>query len=116
MASKSTPKKTKTSKSRSSEINRLHPLDKQLVKEMRTLSKEVRNLKNLEFVKILKSPWKFLGLSLLKGMMVGLGTVIGASVLVGLFIYLLGQISFVPIIGDFVQDIISQIQVNQAQP
>jgi hypothetical protein len=92
-----------------------HPIDKQLIKEMKSLSKEVRNLKNLEFVRILKHPWKFLWLSLLKGMMIGLGTVLGASVLVGVVIYILGQISLVPIVGDFVEEVLGQIQLGQVQ-
>ena len=106
-------KKSKTPSSRINTLNKAHPIDKQLIKEMKALSKEVRNLKNLEFVRILKHPWKFLGLSLLKGMMVGLGTVLGASVLVGGLIYILAQISLVPIVGDFVEEVMAQIQVNQ---
>ncbi len=87
----------------------------QLAKEVRTLSKEVRNLKNLEFVRILKRPWKFLVMSLLKGIMVGFGSVLGATVMVALFIYILAQISFVPIIGDFVEGIMAEIGTTQAE-
>jgi uncharacterized protein DUF5665 len=81
----------------------------QLAKEVRTLSQEVRKLKNLEFVRILKRPWKFLLMSLLKGIMVGFGSVLGATVLVAIFIYILAKISFVPIIGDFVEGIMEEI-------
>ena len=41
--------------------------------------------------------------------MVGLGSVIGATVLVGVLIYVLAQISFVPIVGDFVEEIVQEI-------
>jgi len=33
--------------------------------------------------------------------------------LVALFVYLVAQISLVPIVGDFVEDIMSQIQISQ---
>jgi hypothetical protein len=87
-------------------------LEIKLSKEVKELTKEIENLKELEFVKILKDPWRLLGLSFIKGVMVGFGSVIGATVLVALFIYLLSQISFVPIVGDFVKDIIQEIQIN----
>ncbi len=51
--------------------------------------------------------------SFLKGLMIGFGSVLGASVLVGIFIYILAQIRLVPILGDLVQDVIDQIQVEQ---
>lgn len=51
--------------------------------------------------------------SFLKGLMIGFGSVLGASVLVGIFIYILAQIRLVPILGDLVQDVIDQIQIEQ---
>ncbi|MBD3360199.1 hypothetical protein GF366_00185 [Candidatus Peregrinibacteria bacterium] len=94
------PKKTKKS------------VELQLTNEVKELTKEVKKLKKLEFMRVLKSPFKFMWFSFLKGLMVGLGTVIGASVLVALLIYILSKISFVPIVGDFVKDIIQQIETN----
>jgi len=87
--------------------------EKEFAKELKELSKEVRKLKSMEFLQVFKNPWKFMWFSLLKGLMIGLGTVLGASVLVGFFVFALAQISFVPILGDFVEDIISQVQVQQ---
>lgn len=85
----------------------------ELTKQVKELTKEIGKLKNMEFIQVFKHPWKFLWFSFLKGLMVGFGSVLGASVLVGLFIFLLGQISFVPYLGDFVEDIISQVQINK---
>ena len=51
--------------------------------------------------------------SFLKGLMIGFGSVLGASVLVGIFIYILAQIRLVPILGDLVEDVINQIQIEQ---
>jgi hypothetical protein len=96
------PKTTKTIKTTETEL--------QLVKEVKELSKEVRKLKNLEFVHILKRPWKFLWMAFLKGLMVGFGSVLGASVLVAIFIYIIAQIQVVPFLGDFVQDIVEEVK------
>ena len=90
----------------------LQAVDKELIKEMQTLSKEVRKLKNLEFVKILNHPLKFMWFSFLKGVMVGFGSVLGASVLVAVFVYILAQISFVPILGDFVDDMFKELNIE----
>ncbi len=84
--------------------------EKELAKEIKTLTKEVKKLKDLEFLRVFKHPWKFLWFSFLKGLMVGFGSILGASVLVGFFVYLLAQISFIPILGDFIEDIILQVQ------
>ena len=51
---------------------------------------------------------------MLKGIMVGFGSVLGATVFLSIFIYLLAQISFVPIVGDFVNDVIRQIGSDTA--
>lgn len=88
---------------------------KELVKESRTLAKEVKNLKDLEFVQILKRPWRFLLLSFGKGLMVGFGSVLGASLVVGIFFYIIAQISLVPIVGDFVNKVMSQIEFSQGE-
>lgn len=87
-------------------------LELELSKEVKELTKEITNLKQLEFVKVLKHPWRLMGLSLLKGIMIGFGSVLGATVLVAFFVYILSQISLVPVVGDFVKDIIQEIQAG----
>lgn len=86
-----------------------------LAREVKELTKEISRLKNMDFMQVFNHPLKFLGYSFFKGLMLGLGSVLGASVLVALLIYLLTKISLVPIVGDFVKDIIQQIQVEQSQ-
>lgn len=94
--------------------NRAHSHDIALAKEMKELTTEITRLKDMDFMQVFKHPWKFLWYSFLKGLMIGFGSVLGASVLVGLFIYLLAQVRLVPILGDFVQDVIDQIQTEQS--
>lgn len=85
-------------------------LELELAKEIRHLSREIKKIKSMEVIKIYKHPWKFLGLSMIKGIMVGFGSVLGATVFLSIFIYILAQISFVPVVGDFVRDVMESIE------
>ena len=86
---------------------------KQLAKENRALAKEIHRLKGLEFVKVLKHPWKLMGLSFLKGAMVGFGTIVGAGILISVFFFIISKISFVPVIGEFIEEVVGQIELPQ---
>ncbi|MBT4366180.1 hypothetical protein HOD15_02030 [Candidatus Peregrinibacteria bacterium] len=85
-------------------------LEKELVREMLLLAKEIGKIKQMEVIKIFRHPWKFLGLSMVKGIMVGFGSVLGATVFLSIFIYLLARISLVPFVGDFVESVMAEIQ------
>lgn len=87
--------------------------EEKLVKELKVLSKQVSHLKSLEFVKVLKRPKKLFFFAFLHGILVGFGSVIGATLGVAIFIYVLTQISFVPIVGDYVQKILDEIDVGK---
>jgi len=91
-------------------------IDKELIKELKDLTKEVGKVKDLEFMKVFKNPVKFLWFSFLKGLMVGFGSVLGATVVVTFFIFLMTKISFVPILGDFVQKVIDEVVVTEQAP
>lgn len=88
-------------------------LEKELTKEVKALTKEVEKLKDLEFMRVFHHPAKFMWFSFLKGMMVGLGSVLGATVLVALLLFILSKISLVPVVGDFVKDIMQEIEISQ---
>ena len=49
-------------------------------------------------------------ISLVRGLASGLGWIIGATILVSVLTYMLSQIEFVPILGDWVSSIIEQIE------
>lgn len=91
--------------------------EKELIKDLKNLTKAVKQLEKLELVELYKKPFKLMGFALLKGMMIGLGSVLGATVLVGVLIYLLSHIQFVPIVGNFVGDVVEQVteQIQQTQ-
>lgn len=72
-------------------------------------------MKSLDYLQVFRHPVKFMWFAFLKGLMVGFGSVLGASVLVGIFVYLVAQISFVPVIGGFVEDVIEQVGITSTQ-
>lgn len=85
-------------------------LEIELAREIAVLSKEIRRMKDMEVIQIFKQPWRFMGFCLLKGILIGFGSVLGATIFLSLFVYLLAQISLVPIVGDFVKDVIETIE------
>ena len=49
-------------------------------------------------------------ISLVRGLASGLGWIIGATILVSVLTYMLSQIEFIPILGDWVSRLIEQIE------
>ena len=47
------------------------------------------------------------------GLAWGFGTVLGATIVVALVLFILNQLDTVPFIGDFINNINEQIQINQ---
>ena len=74
------------------------------------MTKEMRRLKKLDFMHVFAKPWKFMLFAFVKGLMVGLGSVIGATILVALVIYILSKVTVVPVVGDFVENVTTQIE------
>ncbi len=70
----------------------------------------MRKLSEHYFFQMNESVWKIVWFSLLRGLMFGLGTVLGATILVYVLVLLLSQIEFIPIIGEWSAKIIEQIQ------
>jgi hypothetical protein len=77
--------------------------------ELAALRSEVARLNSHRFIRIQNSVPRMLMFQLGRGLAFGLGTVIGASVVVSLVAYFLAQINFVPIIGEWAADVAEQI-------
>jgi ABC-type maltose transport system permease subunit len=86
----------------------------ELTAEIAALRAEVHKLTSHRFMRIQNSFWKLLFYQLTNGLMVGLGTVLGATILVSFVAYSLSQIELVPIIGEYATKIIQQIKEQQA--
>ena len=59
------------------------------------------------------STWRIMWLNFLRGLAFGLGSVIGATLLVYIVIQTLAQIEFIPILGDWAIQIIDQIETRR---
>lgn len=55
-------------------------------------------------------------MQLMKGLALGLGSALGASLALSFFLYLLSQISFVPIIGEIANEVLAEMSKYQSNP
>lgn len=74
------------------------------------LTQELERLNTHRFVRIHSSMWRLLGFQLMRGLAFGLGSVLGASLLVSMVVWWASQIEFIPVIGDWASQIVQEIQ------
>jgi len=84
--------------------------DDRLQDEIAALRQEVNALNSHRWLKVHNSFPRLIGFQLVRGLAFGLGTVLGASVLLSVLVWSLSQINFIPIIGDYAAEVISIIQ------
>lgn len=77
--------------------------------ELRALRQELSYLRQHRMFVLYQSVPRILMFRFASGMAVGLGTVIGATVLLSLIIWSLSQIEFIPIIGEWAVRIAAEI-------
>lgn len=83
--------------------------------DLASLRAEVHRLNRHRFIRMHNSTTRLLWFNFLRGLAFGLGSVLGATVLVSVLIYLLRGIDFIPIIGDWATEILTVIS-DQTQP
>lgn len=83
--------------------------DDDLRREVAGLRQEVARLNGHRFIRVQNSVPRMLAFQFGRGLAFGLGTVIGASVLVSVVAYFLSQVNFIPIIGEWATEIAEQI-------
>lgn len=84
-----------------------------LAEELRALRAELALLNSHRFVRIHNSLPRLLAFSFARGLAVGLGTVLGATVLLSVIVWSLSQIEFLPIIGDWAAQIAEEMRAAQ---
>lgn len=89
-------------------------MDRDTNKALEALKNELATLNRHRFITIQNSPWRMIGFQFLRGLAFGLGSVVGATLLVSALVYALSTIDFIPIIGDWASQIINLIQVDPA--
>ena len=77
---------------------------------LRELTKEVQKLNSHRFIRVQNSIWRMLLFQLARGLALGLGTVLGATVLVSLIAWWASQFSFIPILGDWLLQLVNEME------
>jgi len=85
-------------------------MDNRQRRSINRLESAVRKLSEHYFFRMNESVWTIIWFSLLRGLAFGLGTVLGATILVYVLVLFLSQIEFIPIIGEWSARFIEQIQ------
>ncbi|MEM8978937.1 MAG: DUF5665 domain-containing protein [Pseudomonadota bacterium] len=79
------------------------------------LNKELEQLNSHRFIRVHNSLVRLVLFQFLKGLFFGLGSVIGATVVVSVLVYFLSQVDFIPVLGDWAKALAEEIQINTAQ-
>lgn len=86
------------------------PSSDDLTKEVHALRVELRRLNSHRFIRVHNSVPRMLAFNFARGLAVGLGTVLGASMLLSVLVWALSQIEFLPIIGEWAAEIARQMR------
>lgn len=85
----------------------------QLESQLAHIKAELSVMNNHRIVRINNNMWRVVGFQFVRGLALGFGTVVGASVLVSVVVFSLSKIDFIPIIGDWAGEIASEITAGQ---
>ncbi len=83
--------------------------------ELELLRAEVKRLNEQRYFRYESSFFWVAVWSLARGLFFGLGSALGATILLAVVVRMLGSIDFIPILGDWAKQIIEQIQTNGPQ-
>ncbi|MEE9427572.1 MAG: DUF5665 domain-containing protein [Paracoccaceae bacterium] len=81
--------------------------------ELIALRHEISHLNSHRFVRLHNSIPKLIIFNLIRGLAFGLGTVLGATILVWILGQFLSNIDFIPIIGEWAAEIANQMAVEK---
>lgn len=84
--------------------------------QLNKLTQELETLNKHRFIRINNSLWRLILFQFTRGLAFGLGSVLGASILVSLLVWWLAQFEFIPIIGDFTKQLIDWIEIPSSTP
>ena len=85
----------------------------EIEQEIRALRDEVALLNSHRFIRLHNSVFRVMLFNLGRGLAFGLGTVLGASLLLSVLVWSLSQIEFLPIIGEWAAEIARQMEAQR---
>lgn len=77
---------------------------------LEALTAEVRRFNEHRFVRVQNSPGQLILFQLMRGAALGLGTLMGATVLVSLLAWWASQFSFIPVLGEWLTQIVKEME------
>ncbi|MGR3815666.1 MAG: DUF5665 domain-containing protein [Cognatishimia activa] len=77
------------------------------------LTAEIEKLNQHRFIRIQNSVWRMMLFQLGRGLAFGLGSVLGATIVVSILAWFISQIEFIPLIGSWASEILKQIDTTQ---
>lgn len=90
------------------------PLEK-ILTSVNRINDELERINNHTLIKIYDSTYQRLFFYFIKGIVFGLGTVLGATIVVSILAYILAQFEFIPLVGEWVKAISDEIN-NSRNP
>ncbi|MFY9319953.1 DUF5665 domain-containing protein [Lentibacter algarum] len=88
--------------SEQSEAEMKHSIDR--------LTQELERLNTHRFLTVHSSTWRLLSFQFMRGLAFGLGSVIGATLLVSTLVWWASQIEFIPVIGEWAAQLVEEMQ------
>lgn len=83
-----------------------------LTTEVRALREEVRRMNSHRFILLHDSLWKLGLFQLYRGLAFGLGSVLGATILVAIVVKLLSSVDFIPVLGEWAGQVIDHLNTT----
>ena len=74
------------------------------------LTQELERLNTYRSVTVHSSTWRLLSFQFMRGLAFGLGSVIGATLLVSTLVWWASQIEFIPVIGEWAAQLVEEMQ------
>ncbi|MCW1955698.1 DUF5665 domain-containing protein [uncultured Lentibacter sp.] len=84
--------------------------DAEMKHAMERLTQELERLNTHRFVRVHSSTWRLLSFQFMRGLAFGLGSVIGATLLVSTLVWWVAQIEFIPVIGEWAAQLVEEMQ------
>ncbi len=86
------------------------PLNKKDLENIASIIKAIDSLGFEEFIEYIKSPWKLILPNLVAGIARGVGTLLGATIVIAIITWLIAKLAVVPLIGQYFGQIQTEIQ------
>lgn len=79
------------------------------------LTRIIKQFLSERYLRILDNPKKFLFYNFLTGLVSGIGYALGATLVFALIIWLLSKLTLIPLLGNFISNILDYIQKSRLQ-